>query len=396
MRVLRKIKRFIKDLLFFVIEILVPFLDKSRPIDNARVKKILVVEGGGIGDLLRILPAIECLSDNFPEANISLLASPGAQGVLPLFTRREVILEVIDYDLTGKHMGFIKKLSLIRLLKKKQFDLIYSPSRGEGMRELILMNFLLGVPPRIGFKQGRVGRMNTVGIEFADNISILKQNLALLASGNLKITKEDIDIRLSEETINKEERLIGGPPDADNSLTISIHTGALWNAEYRRWPIVKYISLIKILVEELQAKVVLIGSESEIETGKEILRNVPLHSVVNIIGRTTIAEMAAVINLSQLFIGNDSGPLHLALALKVQSVAIFGFTSPHQVLSTRERCIVINKQLPPSSLYMHQYKYTPNLKDVNYLNQITVGDIMDGVRKALFNNSSKISSAINN
>ncbi|OGC48199.1 hypothetical protein A2W32_02575 [candidate division WWE3 bacterium RBG_16_37_10] len=106
--------------------------------------------------------------------------------------------------------------------------------------------------------------------------------------------------------------------------------------------------------------------------------------------------MAAVINLSQLFIGNDSGPLHLALALKVQSVAIFGFTSPHQVLSTRERCIVINKQLPSSSLYMHQYKYTPNLKDVNYLNQITVGDIMDGVRKALFNNSSKISSAINN
>lgn len=158
------------------------------------------------------------------------------------------------------------------------------------------------------------------------------------------------------------------------------------NAGYRCWPLEKYISLIQRLIKEQQLKVIIIGNKGDIETGKKILKEVESPDIISVMGRTTLAQTAAIIKLSNLFLGNDSGPLHIALALKVPSIAVFGSTSPEQVIGPQERCVVIRKNLACSPCYVHQYDYTPACKDFQCLNKISVDEVFNAVKKVLSDN----------
>lgn len=382
-----RLKTSIKNFFFSILEKFAHSLNKdNKSVAHSKMRKILVAEGGGIGDLIRVLPAIECLKDNFPAASISVLASPEAKEILSLFSKNDIISEIIDYDLKARHRGFLKKLLLIRSLRKKHFDLIYAPDRGEGMREEVLMNFLTGVPHRIGFQKGRAGSLNTIKIELKENVPIVKQNLDILRYAGLQVTKEEIDLCVPEKDILEAKFLIKQLAREISSPLITIHPGASWNAGYRCWPLEKYISLMKRLINELQLKVIIIGNTGDIETGKRILKEIESPAIISVMGKTTLAQMTAIIKLSNLFLGNDSGPLHIALALKIPSVAIFGSTSPEQVIGTQERCVVIRKNLACSPCYVHQYDYRPDCKDFQCLNKISVDEVFHAVKNVLSDN----------
>jgi lipopolysaccharide heptosyltransferase II len=382
-----RLKATIKNICFSLLEKFAPFPDKdNKSIAHSKMRKILVAEGGGIGDLIRVLPAIECLKDNFPAASISVLASPEAKEILSLFSKKDIISEVIDYDLKSRHRGFLKKLFLILSLRKKNFDLIYAPDRGEGMREEVLINFLTGVPHRLGFQKGRAGSLNTIKIELKENVPMVKQNLDILRHAGLQIPKEEIDLSIPEKDILEAELLIKQLTREISSPLITIHPGASWNAGYRCWPLENYIALIKRVTKELQLKVIIIGNRGDIEIGKRILRKVESPAIISVMGKTTLAQMAALIKASNLFLGNDSGPLHIALALKIPAVAIFGSTSPEQVIGPQERCVVIRKNLACSPCYVHQYDYRPDCKDFRCLNDITVDEVFTAVKNVLSDN----------
>lgn len=388
MRSILSLKARIKNIFFSILEKFAFSSDRNnKPIVHSKMRKILVAEGGGIGDLIRVLPAIECLKDNFPAASISVLASPEANEILSLFSKKDIVSEVIDYDLKSRHRGFLNKLFLILSLRKKHFDLIYAPDRGEGMREEVLMNFLTGVPHRLGFQNGRAGSLNTIKIELEENVPIVKQNLDILRHAGLQVTKEEIDLRIPEKDLLEAKLLIKQLIQGNTAPFITIQPGASWNAGYRCWPLENYIALIKRLTKELQLKVIIIGNTGDMETaGKRILKEVESPAIISVMGKTTLAQMAALIKVSNLFLGNDSGPLHIALALKIPSVAIFGSTSPEQVIGQHERCVAMRKNLACSPCYVHQYDYRPDCKDFRCLNDITADEVFTAVKNVLSDN----------
>ncbi len=355
----------------------------TRQIDKKNIKKILIFEGGGIGDLLRIFPAIDVLIDNFPDAFISIVVAKTSKGALDLYPRRNFLFEIFDYDINGSHRGILKKLLLVFSLRKRRYDMIYVPTRGEGMREISLMAFLTGIPSRIGFKDNGAGSLNTVSIDFQRDVPILQQNLALLKRCNLSIKEKDIKIMIPKEDIAFAEELLAGV----NSFPLTvIHPSASWQGKYRIWNIEKYIELINELLKEYKGTVILIGSKDEKEIGNKISSHVEETSLINMIGKTTIPQTAAIIKNSQLFIGNDSGPLHIALALKIPStIAIFGPTSHLQVLSSgyRDTCIVVRKDLECTPCYVHQNNYVPSCKDIKCLDGITVSQLMNAAREII-------------
>jgi lipopolysaccharide heptosyltransferase II len=383
MRLTVEIKKIIKTMIFSLLERLAPILERNRPLDKEKIHKILVAEGGGIGDLMRVLPAIECLRANLPTAAISLLASPGAKGILCLFPKREIIADVIDYDLQQRHNSFLKKLRLVRCLRKRGYDLVYSPDRGEGMREKVLMSFLTGAPHRIGFTTGRVGFLHTIKREFRNDEPILKQNLALLEVAGLKINQDRIALRVPERARLDMRRYLERPDHSLPSPMIALHPGASWRGEYRSWPLHRYIALVECLRQELGATIIVIGNQHETPMADRFREQLQDPAVVDATGKTTIAQMAAIIQLSDLFIGNDSGPLHVALALNTPTVAIFGITSPEQVLSEHQHCTVIQKNPPFSPLYLHEYNFTFRPADMASIDSVAVNDVMEGVRQAL-------------
>lgn len=330
-----------------------------------------------------MFPAIECLLTNFPEAEISILASPSAKGVLSLFSRRKILSNVIDYDLKGTHRSFLKKLLLISVLRKRRYELIYAPGRGVGMREQAVMSFMIGAPHRLGFKGEKNGFLNTVEVEFRENVPILKQNLAILKAAGLEIHRNEIEICVSEKDMVEAEKFLRERDLNDSHPLISIHPGSSWSRGLTSWPLDKYINLIKILISELKAKVIIVGDKSERESGERIIREIQGADVISAMGKTTIGQMVALINRSDLFIGNDSGPLQIALSMRKKSVGIFGPTLPEQVLSPFERCIVVKKNLPCSPCYLHQYNFVLDCIEKKCLDLITTDEIMVGVRRLI-------------
>ncbi|HZX48047.1 MAG TPA: glycosyltransferase family 9 protein [Nitrospirota bacterium] len=379
-----KIKKAVEHLVFFVLEVLYVFYGKNRPLQKSGIKKFLVAESGGIGDLIMVLPAIEALNKNFPGASVSLLASPVARGILPLFPKQGLISEVIEYDFKGRHNSLAGKLSLIMSLRRKHYDLIYSPDRGEGMREEVIMNFLTGAPRRIGFSRGKTGLLNTVHLELKDDIPILKQNLALLKAAGLKVTKENVDLHVSEECLKDARQLIETYGSDVSSLLIAVHPGGFWNGNYKCWPAENYSKLIMKLREELGASTVIIGSMDEAGIAEKILSRSVCSFVINLVGRTTLAQMAGIIKLSNLFIGNDSGPLHMASVLGVPFIGIFGPTSAAQLLPDMRRGIVVSSTLSCSPCYLHQPLFKPLChSDENSpcMKSVSVDEVMEVVRK---------------
>jgi len=375
---------FFKKIIFFALGFYryLPF-KRNVIIDKTGIKKILVIESGGIGDLLRVFPVLECFIANFPGAEISVLVSPLAKDMLGLFPAKGFISEIIDYDLNDEHKSFWKKIQLIMDLRKKHFDLIYSPGRGVGMREQAILSFLTGARYRLGFKWDRKGFLNTVEVEFRDDIPILKQNLAIIQASGIEVSHSEIQLHIPEDDLIMAENILKVRNFKDSYPIISIHPGSSWHEGFCGWPLDKYISLIKRLISELDAKIIVIGDEREKATWEKRIEEINSDNVISAIGKTTVNQMVALINFSDIFIGNDSGPLHIALALGKKSIGIFGPTSPEQVLTPIDNCIVLKKDIYCSPCYLHQYDFVSDCVDKKCLQLITIDEVVAGVKGLL-------------
>ena len=374
-----RLKKILKNIIF---KLLQGILESSEKIiEKASIKKILIFEGGGIGDLLMLFPAISAIRDQFPGASISFLVSQNAKDILEIHPNRDAFSEILEYDPKQKHLSFMKKLELLWQMRGKRYDFIYAPSRGEGMREHVLMVFLMGAPYRIGFKKGRIGLLNTNSIEFSEDLPILRQNLELLKKADLMVKDEAIKVAIPENDIIFAEGLMHNRIEPFSGPAVSIHPGAKWNADYKSWPINNYIELIRGLIDLYDSMIVLVGSEGEAIIGEQIIKKVNRTNLINTIGKTTISQMAAVIHLTDVFVGNESGPLHLALVLNTPSIGIFGPTTPEQILHSSRNCIAISKKLPCKPCYTHQYAFEPACNNIECLKLISVEEVKQGVEK---------------
>jgi len=376
-------KERLKDVLFLMLDLVGRGYPKGikKVIDKERIRKVLIIEVGGIGDLLRVFPAIDAIALNLPDASISILVAKGVKEVLNLYPVNERISEIIDFDLRGLHKGITRKLPLINLIRRRRYDLIYAPARGEGAREIGLMTFLSGAPYRIGFELNKPGGLYTSTVEFKEDIPILRQNLGLLRMAGIKVHDERIHIRIPESDQETADRLV----NQSIPNVVAVHTSTARRYTYRMWKPEKYISLIRRIISRFRVTVVLIGSRDEAETGHHISASINNPSVINLIGKTSIPVTAGIISRVRLFIGNDSGPLHIALALGIPSIAIFGPTSPTQVLSEeyRDSCYILKPSLDCSPCYLHMDHRVPSCSSVRCMEQISVDEVMKAVETVL-------------
>jgi lipopolysaccharide heptosyltransferase II len=373
------LKKAVKKFIFFLLAGLRPFSDTNKPIDNRRITKILVFESGGIGDLLRVFPVIETLHDNFPDALLSVVVSPASAGLLELFPKREIIFDIFFFDAHSIHKSFFKKMSFLLLLRKKHFDLIYAASRGAGMRELEIMVFIIGAPNRIGFSKDNIGAFHTVRADFDYSLPILRQNLSLLERCGLNVTEHEIKLQIPEKDKIYAHRVLG---DNDKPV-ISIDPTATWMARYAMWPFENYIMLVRETAKNFNCTIILLGDKKSRRYNDAICKESNIKSVINMSGKTTISQAAALIQQSNLFIGNDSGLLHIADALSIPSIGIFGPTSPEQVLTSGKNSIVIKKNIPCSPCYVHQHDFEAKCQVRTCLKEIKVSDVMDAIDKIL-------------
>lgn len=280
-------------------------------------EKILVRGVNWIGDAVMTLPALKAIRRYYPEARISLLVKPP---VAPLFENNPDIDEILVYE--DRYRGAGGKLHLARMLRKKRFS-----------KAILLQNafdaafiaFLSGIPERIGYDRDGRKFLLTKPVHYENQdrkVHHIHYYLDLLKAAGIKA--EYSDPRLS---LSLEERL--SARKALSELTrpvLGINPGATYGSS-KRWLPERFAEVAGWFVKETRGSAVIFGGKHETAIAEEIYKQIPMNKLL-LAGKTSLRELAALISECDVFVSNDSGPMHMAYAVGTPLVAIFGSTSP--------------------------------------------------------------------
>ncbi|MBI5183948.1 MAG: glycosyltransferase family 9 protein [Nitrospinae bacterium] len=354
----------------------------DKELKKEEIHKILIFCLGGIGDNIRLFPIIRALHEAFPLASFTILIDSANEGFFKLFPGS--FFNFIYFNLYKEHKRLLVKILFSISLRRYRFDLIYNPHRGVGMIEGTIMSGVIGAPYRIGFTENGSGFLYTTKIEFKRESPILRQNIALLKEAGIAINNPNIEIVIPKEDILFARGFLKRHNISEDDLIFCVHPGAYWASKLRCWPLDNFIDLFLQIDLRYKAKIIIIGNRDEVHINNYISERIKSPNIISSIRDTSIGRMSTLIKSSHLFIGNDSGPLHIALALNIPSIGIFGSTSPKQVISNNSTTfIAIKKDLPCSPCFVHQALFIPRCDDVRCLNTISVSEVMDAIDKVL-------------
>jgi len=139
---------------------------------------------------------------------------------------------------------------------------------------------------------------------------------------------------------------------ADTPL-VGIHAGAFYGAA-KRWPADQFADLARRLIDRLPVRLVLVGSPGERPLAGEILAGLPADRVANLCGQTTLEELVALLSRLRVLVSNDSGPMHVASALRVPQVALFGSTDPVATGPWSPSALVVKKPVECSPCFLRE------------------------------------------
>lgn len=283
-----------------------------------------------IGDAVMATPALGAIRETFPEAHVTIVANPL---VAELFSFHPDCDQVIRFDKRSNHGGASGFWRFCRSLRPERFDLAVL---FQNAFEAAVMAVLAGIPRRVGYRTDGRGLLLTAGVPAVDKKHGLHHvDYYLQMLDKLGIDSGDGYLRLAltgEEKSRAAERLGSGP-------WIAVNPGASYGAA-KRWFPERFAAVADGLSAEFGVSVVLTGGPGEMEIGRDIEKSMKI-APLNLIGRTSVRELMAVLAQCRLVVTNDSGPMHIAAAFGVPIVAVFGPTD-HTTTSPRaENCRIV-------------------------------------------------------
>jgi heptosyltransferase-2 len=271
---------------------------------------------------------------------VSVLAKPW---VIPILAHNPHIDEIIEYDGKGIHQGMVGRIRLSRYLRTRRFKGAVLLQRAF---EAALISFLARIPQRMGYTTDARGFLLTHKAKAAKqefNMPRLEHDLKLLEGFGLQVSEKELLLpiggeqegnakrRLRELGIESDEPLVGFSPGAVGSVL-------------KRWYPERFAELAVRIREAYPGKVLLFGSPDEQKLGDEICRMAADPGVVNLAGHTSLEEAIALIGLCGMFVTNDSGLMHVAAALDVPLVCIFGPTGPGRTAPWSQRSVLVRDE----------------------------------------------------
>jgi heptosyltransferase II len=282
-------------------------------------ERILVRATNWVGDAVMSLPALGALRDRFPKASISILAKPW---VADLYAREPFCDELIPYraaDLKSKWL-------LARQLAAHRFDCAILL---QNAFEAAAIAFAARIPERIGYARDGRSPLLTRAVKTPRKGEIPPHErfyyLELLRrAGILETLPASEAIRLEGAGAAREAGRARFHELGWNGDVIGLSPGAAYGGA-KRWLPERFAEAANLLARELNAAVAVFGSEGERNLSGSIADAIQA-PVKNFAGRTTLAEFIDLAAACRVYLTNDSGAMHIASALGVPTVAIFGAT----------------------------------------------------------------------
>ena len=307
------------------------------------IRKILIRGTNWIGDVVMTLPAITAVREAYPEARISILVKPWVADLLRISPDVD---EVMVYERPGVHEGLGGLFRLVRELKTQKFDMAILL---QNAIEAAVIAWLARIPVRAGYNTDGRGIFLTHSVIRSKEILRVHQveyYLGMLKALGLEAGRKDARLLISEEEKALSDRILKQRGIAETSLLIGLAPGATYGPA-KRWYPERFANVADRLIERFSASVLLFGSPGDHDIAQKVQESAR-SSLINLTGETTLREAISLIARCRLFVTNDSGLMHVAGALGVPTVAIFGSTNPLTTSPVGRKSVVITKNAPCS------------------------------------------------
>ena len=311
----------------------------TAEIDVSGVRKVLIVRLDEIGDMVMFSPFLRALRRRLPEAHITLIVKPGVQN---LVARCPYVNEVLVFDQSGNRAERFLRLpwrAMIfasRYLRHRSYDLALLPRWDTDYYYAAFIAFWSGAPLRLGYSETTTDYKRQVNRGFDRLLTHclmdrslkhdVEHNMTMIRflGGDADDDRQEIWLDENDEAfadvlldgLGSSEILIGLGPSGGHSVL-------------KQWPLEYFVELGCHLHQKHGARLLFVGGPGDEEMGKKLAHSIGA-SAIDLTGKMTLRQMAAVIKRCRVYVGNDSGPTHVAAAMGVPTVAIFGSSCPHR------------------------------------------------------------------
>ncbi len=317
-------------------------------------KKILIIRLSAIGDVVDVLPALRCLRSNFPESKISWLVEDRASEVLSNhpdidevieFPRKKWQKEILKVNRSFSTLSDI--LSFYRKLRGECYDLVLD---FQGNLKSGIMDMITGTENRIGFGKGFCKEFNYLftmhkAYPQTKREHRIDKNLTLLKYLGIETKYQNPELPVSRPDQEYVSKFI----NENNKYSVPLIIVNPCTSEfgsYKRWSTLNYARLSDMILEKYNVKVLFTWGPNELGIVNEIVTYMEQDAIVSF--KTSIKQLIELIRRADLYVGGDTGPLHIASTLCIPTVAIFGPKDPMLYGPYNENSLIISKKLPCS------------------------------------------------
>jgi len=304
-------------------------LPSSRGSADVKVRRILVIRLDLLGDVLFTMPAVEGLRARYPTAHIALLTLPYTAALARMNSAVDEVIELDSNRIRSVRVLFERAtwLEYARVwvrVRRARYDLCVSASG----RTASFCAFLSGSRTSIGYAGESYPNMLTdrvTGGRYRERIPDAEYVLRLVGYADVDEAPDHLHLDVPKKAEKSASRLLAGIGVGPSDRLVLIHAGAV-NGSAKRWPARNWSRFAIEVQTRTGARVLLTGAASDQPIARQVLTHAP--GALSLVGKTSVEELAALVQRADVVASGDSGPLHLAVALGTSIVAAYGPTDP--------------------------------------------------------------------
>ena len=315
--------------------------------------KILIRATNWVGDAIMALPALRAVRKRFPDAEVAVVARPY---VAQIYRDQQICDRLIAYDPSGAHSSLRARERLASELRGQKFD---TALLLQNAFDAAWLAWRAAIPERIGYARDGRSFLLTRAVKVPEPGEIPAHEqfyyLEFLRRAGWidALPKENfITLIVPAENRKKAGDFLLGEGARSNALRIAIGAGASYGSA-KCWPPDRFADLANRLKDHTGADVILFGTAAEAAVTSAIAARMH-HSPIDLTGKTSIADLPALLSQCHFFIGNDSGAMHVAAAVGLPVVAVFGPTDPHGTAPVTPRCSVVQEKTYCSPCFLRR------------------------------------------
>jgi len=335
-------------------------------------QNILVIKLSAMGDVILSTPSLRAIREKFPKANIKVLVGLKSRNSLK---GCPYINDTIVCDFGSKDKGIFGLFKIANQLRRHHFDIVVDLQNN---RKSHLLAFLSFSRLRFGYKNGKLSFLINRGVkDIKKPLGPVEHQFRVLNLVGISSNDKRLELWPSKEDEAWAEDFLNANWLGQSQRLVGVNIGSSDRWLTKRWPVPNLAKLCDELSKRFRARVIITGIRKDIDSAQEV-HDLAKSKPIIACGKTNITQLASLMKRCKVFITGDSAPIHVATAMGVPFVALFGPTDPRRHVVSFKNNVIIKKDLRCVPCYKPRC-----LLNYRCMRKITVDEVAGAVGELL-------------